>query len=383
MKQVAQGMNPEVLKWAREKAHYSVNDIALRLNKDPEVILAWEGGSELPTYIQLEKIAYEIYKRPIAIFFFPSPPVEADSSKSFRTVPEHDLQLLLPDTQFALRQAEAMQLSLYELMDNHRNISNRIIFRDIKLNEYDSIIASTHNLRNYLGVSLKTQFSWKKPEYALELWRDIIQELGIFVFKRSFKEEGISGFCLLDDEFPLIYLNNSMAHTRQIFSLFHELSHILMGENGMTFQNDSYIHHLSSHYKKIETFCNRFTAEFLVPSSFFSTLEKHDFYNDTVVSSISGKCNVSREVILRRALDFGYIDQGHYDKKAAEFAKYAKTFTKTKGGGNYYRTQATYLGRKYLKLAFSHYYQRRISEQQLAGYLNIKVRSISGLENIV
>ncbi len=375
-------MNSAILKWARETAHFSVNDVALRIGKDPEVILSWEDGSSLPTYVQLEKLAYELYKRPLAIFFFPGPPQEIDRLKSFRTIPQQKIQELLPDTQFALRQAEAMQLSLYELIENQKNAASRIIFRDIKLDVTGNIELYARHLRAYLGVPLDEQFSWKKPEYALEIWREHIQEVGVFVFKRSLKQGDISGFCLLDEEFPIIYLNNSMAHTRQIFSLFHELTHILMGEHGMTLQNDSYIDHLSSRYKKIETFCNRLTAEFLLPSAFFSTLQKHDFYNDAVVKKCSVKCNVSREVVLRRALDMGYITRYHYEKKAEEFAQYSGSSKKTqKGRGNYYSTQATYLGKKYLNLAFSRYFQRRISEQQLAGYLNVKVRNISGLEN--
>ena len=60
-------VNPDVLRWARATAGWSVEDIALRMKKDIDVVIAWESGEESPTYVQLEKLAYQIYKRPIAL----------------------------------------------------------------------------------------------------------------------------------------------------------------------------------------------------------------------------------------------------------------------------------------------------------------------------
>ncbi len=79
------GFNPKILKWARERAKYSLEDVALKLKKDIDIIKSWESGEKSPTYIQLEKLAYDIYKRPIALFFFPEPPEESDEQSEFRT----------------------------------------------------------------------------------------------------------------------------------------------------------------------------------------------------------------------------------------------------------------------------------------------------------
>ena len=65
-------INRRTLKWARESANISVEEVAYRMKKDTATVEDWETeGGESPTYIQLEKLSYEIYKRPIAIFFFP------------------------------------------------------------------------------------------------------------------------------------------------------------------------------------------------------------------------------------------------------------------------------------------------------------------------
>lgn len=81
-------VNHDVLKWARESINLSLEDGAQRMKKSKDIIQAWEKGYDTPTYAQLEKLAYDIYKRPLAVFFFPDPPKEESPKKSFRTLPE-------------------------------------------------------------------------------------------------------------------------------------------------------------------------------------------------------------------------------------------------------------------------------------------------------
>ncbi len=69
-------VNPDMLKWARETAGLKPAEVAHKMGKDREIISLWEQGDDAPTYIQLEKLAYEIYKQPVALFFFPEPPEE-------------------------------------------------------------------------------------------------------------------------------------------------------------------------------------------------------------------------------------------------------------------------------------------------------------------
>ncbi len=68
---------------------------------------------------------------------------------------------------------------------------------------------------------------------ALKLWRRAIEAHGVFVFKDSFKQGAISGFCLRHDEFPIILINNSTTKTRQTFSLLHELF-LLFNRSGIS-----------------------------------------------------------------------------------------------------------------------------------------------------
>ncbi|MEC4677299.1 MAG: DNA-binding protein, partial [Nitrospirota bacterium] len=91
--------NPDVLKWARETRGLDVEDVVQKLARKgitSDLVRAWENVSESPSYPQLERLAYEIYKRPLAVFFFPEPPEEESVQQSFRTLPEYEIKQLPP-----------------------------------------------------------------------------------------------------------------------------------------------------------------------------------------------------------------------------------------------------------------------------------------------
>ena len=75
---------------------------------------------------------------------------------------------------------------------------------------------------------------------------------------------------LYDSEFPIIYINNSMPKTRQIFTLFHELSHLLFKTGGIDKIRDTYVNSLSGDDRRIEIFCDKFAGDFLVPENDFN-----------------------------------------------------------------------------------------------------------------
>ncbi len=372
------GIQTSVLRWARESQGYSVEDVASRLKRDPAEIAAWEAGEASPTYVQLETLAYKVYKRPLAVFFLPEPPAEPDPEREFRTLPDFDLESLTADTRYQIRFAHALQLSLRELLDGV-NLAERVIFRDIQLSLENNVQDAAKLVRQYLGISLGAQQSWGSSEVALKAWRNAIEDVGIFVFKHAFKEKEISGFCLLDSEFPIVYLNNSTSKTRQIFSLFHELAHLLFHINGISKFDPAYIRQLHPPERRIEQFCNSFAAELLVPSADFDRqLRELAHVDERAVARLANRYCVSREVVFRRLLDKGLLTQGQYEEKAAEWTAQAEQ--RESDGGSYYATQAAYLGEHYLKLVLGKHYQGRLTLEQVAEYLGVKPKNVPGLE---
>jgi Zn-dependent peptidase ImmA (M78 family)/transcriptional regulator with XRE-family HTH domain len=374
------GLNPEILKWARQSCGRTLEEVASSLNKEVETIIRWESGEESPTYVQLEKLAYKLYKRPLAIFFFPNPPREADPSQSFRTLPQMEMETLAPDTLFAIREAKAMQLTLLELNEGV-NPSQHKILHDIVVKKNEAAGEVAAGLRTYLEVSLQEQMEWKSHDDALKRWREVVQQKGVFVFKRSFEQKDISGFCLDDALFPVIYLNNGTSFSRQIFSLFHELSHLMLKSNSISKLDFRSIEALPRQERETEYFCNKIASEFLVPSADFKERIKNQIINENSIAKLANQYKVSREVIYRKLLQLNKIGKDQYEKRRDEWNRDAR-----RGGGkggNYYATQAAYLGDSFIKLAFSGYYQGKYSIEQLADHLNIKAKNVPALEHFV
>ncbi len=377
MRTPVSGLNPRMLIWARERSGATIAEVAKSLGKKPEAIENWEEGTDAPTYSQLERLAYQVYKRPIAVFFFPEPPDEPTPEHAFRTLPEFELDELAPDTRYKVRHALALQLALREL-DRGETSERRNMLRDIGSPMYLSVSDVAARVRDYLRVDIDTQTSWSTTELALQAWRDAIEDAGIYVFKNAFRQRDISGFCLYDTQYPLIYINNSTAKTRQIFTIFHEVAHLLMQTSGVTKQDDDYIEELAGEARRVEVFCNEFAAEFLLPAHEVQEFIRRGAPTDEQVQDIANTYRVSREVVLRRFLEEGLVSEAEYKRKVAEWnAQYSR---RPGAGGDYYRTQATYLGRRYLRLAFSRYYEGAISVDQLADYLNVRVANLPGLE---
>ena len=88
-------------------------------------------------------------------------------------------------------------------------------------------------VRTILGVSLDDQRGWANTPAALREWRDALYEVGVFVFKDAFRQDDYCGFSIYDPELPVIYVNSSRSATRQIFTLFHELGHLLHETSGL------------------------------------------------------------------------------------------------------------------------------------------------------
>lgn len=378
---LATSIEPSVLRWARESTGLSVEEAANLLKRDPAEIRDWEAGESVPTYAQLEALAYRVYKRPLAAFFLPAPPNEPEPKREFRTLPDVELDHLQRDTRFQLRLAHAFQLSLTELNEGV-NPNPRKVFREIRLSVQKALAPQASALREYLGISLGVQVGWTSNDEALKAWREAAESSGIFVFKQAFKQKEISGFCLLESEFPIIYLNSNTTKTRQSFSLIHELAHVLLGVNGISKFDTGYIPALPPPEQRIEVFCNAFAAEVLMPLADFEAKVRDGAQpTDEFIGHLANRYRVSREVVLRRFLDRHVVTKAAYEAKVRKWN--SEREASSKGGGNYYATRATYLGQKYLELVFSKLYQGSLSPVQAADHLGVRTRSIAGLEEFV
>ena len=369
----AMPITPSVVTWARERAGFSVDDAVADFRK----IAQWEAGEAFPSYPQLEKLA-EKFKVPVAVFFFPAPPDLPRIEETFRTLGPDQIAEIPPRVRLLLRKARTFQMGLEELHGD-RNPADRLITRDLGFRPADRIEQIATEVRDYLGVTMEQQFAWGNAETALEEWRKVLFDVGVYVFKDSFREPDYSGFCLYDDEFPIIYVNNTTAKTRQIFTLFHELAHLLFHTSGVDTQGDGFVDELAGDNRRIEIICNRMAACLLVPEETFDVAFAGLAPTTATAAELAQLFSVSREFIFRKFLDRDLITPAEYDQAARRWAEQGQHGT----GGDYYNTKIAYLGTEYINLAFQRFYQNRIDYDQLADILDTKPKNLTRLEEYV
>lgn len=376
-------INPDVLRWARETAGLSLEDVAGELGRksiDAQTIEAWERGAGSPSFPQLETLAHKIYKRPLAVFFFPVVPFEETPKTQFRTLPDAVVDDLPPAMVKLYRKAKLFQLYLEELYEGAKPVEMPFLDRfELDPNSHPASI--TGAIRKAIGISIEEQSKWRSADTAFKRWREALEASGIFVFKDAFRNNDYSGFCLYGEKYPIIFVNNSMPESRQVFTLFHELGHLLRHSGGIDFRSREAVRSFQGYYLNVEVRCNQFANGFLVPKEVLDSFELRVSEKD--IERMAEYFSVSREVILRSYLDRGLVDEDYYDRMAAKWAGQARAKEDGKSGRSYYYNIRAYLGERYINLVYGQYYRNRITIDHIAEYLNVKVKNLPSLEHIV
>lgn len=368
-------INPAIISWARERLGLSVDDLAAEMGKATEEVQAWENGEQGIPYSALDALAYRHLRIPMAVFFFPEPPEIEDPVTKFRRLPEFELARLSADTRSKIDLAVAFQDSLAILVPD---LSLELL-GDVEILS-GNLAAAAASVRKACGITLRDQQRFKGARDAFKAWRNGLERAGVFTFKDSFKDKFISGFSLTDDQYPVIMINNSNSFTRQIFTLMHELGHLLCGVNGISDVDESFVPQMSMRSRKIETRCNQFAAEMLLPeASFLKDIAGIDEDWIDLVSAIADRYCVSREVVLRRLLDFDLITSDTYSELAAAWNNEYLRNKDDASGGNYYLTKLSYLGEGFTRAAFTALDRGRLDTTSLAMHLNVKARNLGKL----
>jgi Zn-dependent peptidase ImmA (M78 family) len=364
-------INPGIVEWALSRTGQSAGDLVGDFPRIEEW-LAGEGG---PTFPQLERLAQKLCL-PTAIFFSPQKPNLPDPTQSFRSLPASMRARIPQRVMRVILAAQAYQFSLAELYGSKNSSLNLSLLESIALQKGAKRSAAA--AREILGCSVEEQLGWNGGvDAALKKWRDLVTENGIFVFAGALQSEEISGFCLYDEQYPVILLNNSHAKSRQIFTIFHELAHIGLGLGGI--DSPSVVSDMEQGQNRvIEKFCDSFSAEFVAPLSVVSDLLGKVGDIDASVSQVAERLKVSRAVILSKALEAGKISKADYDGLISKYLSVRRA-KKSGQSGNYYNNIKTYVGPRYLNRVFDLYESNKITDEDASRFLRIAPKSLDGL----
>lgn len=380
-------VRPEMLIWARETANMSLEVAAERAHLTAEKLKVWENGGCSPTIRQAHILAH-IYQQPFAAFYLPGPPTKKyPKVHDYRTLPKVNRGYVSPELTLEVHKTaerREIALELYEEKGDTPpvfSLSTNLSADPEKLGSF---------IRENLGFDPSKQFSWRNPEIAFRNWREAVESLGILVFQiEDVSVTEARGFSISEPLLPAIAVNKKDAPQAKIFSMLHELTHIMLRTSGLCDPISLY-HRSRLSGGEVEIFCNRVAAEILIPKQPFLQeklvfqIKQHEQWGNNDVIDLARKYNTSREAILRRLLTFGLISSEVYRQKREEYKIENKSKPKPHGGPVHpvIRSISTN-GKPFTRLVVDAYHSNYITSHDLANYLGVKVNHLKRISETV
>lgn len=339
-----------VLRWAADRS--GLADVTLE-KRFPKWLL-WLNGKAQPTLKQLEAFA-QFTHTPIGYFFLPEAPDLQLPIPDFRTLRDETLiepSSALLDTLYLCQQRQ----DWFRDYARMHGLPKQAFVGSARMADKPATVAES--MRRTLGLSIAERQGLPTWTDALRQLRTKAEEAGILVMvssivgnntHRKLEVAEFRGFVLTDDLAPLVFLNGSDSKAAQMFTLSHELAHIWLGESGVLDPDAG-----SIPGQKIERWCNKVAAEFLMPLEMLHESYKPDSPVLEEAQRLACLYKVSTLVTLRRLFDAGFIDQDTLWQNYRQELKRIKELDRNnRGGGDFYRTLTARAGKLFARAILS------------------------------
>ncbi|MAL18513.1 MAG: hypothetical protein CL670_12515 [Balneola sp.] len=365
-------INPKLLTFSRERMGYDIPIIAGKVPVKEERWVQWEKGEAKPTTNQLMTIAEQLDRTP-GFFYLNDVPEENETLSEFRTINNMPLDGAPPKLIAAIREAKRNREQLFSFYESIKRTPQTIP----KLNVFSGTVQDqARQIREWLGVTFEVQSSWTSSSNALTEWKNLLEEKDIYITQFPYVEvNACRGFAIAEEQFPVIGINSKDSYNARIFTLIHELAHVLYRDSVLI--NDSLSDYFGNN-QTLEQKCNRLTAEILVPDQNIREGFNRDRLSVREVNRLSNKFRVSGYVILIRLMTLDYITQEEYDSLIPDFSFYNNSSGGGDGGNAYYN-KIVRKGKLYLKAAFQNYFNDQINVAELANLTGWKVPNLNEL----
>jgi len=353
-------ITPEVLSWARTQAAITVPELAKRVAVSEDRVRAWESGEESPSVAKLRVIA-DMVRQPMALFFAAAPP-----ERGLQVPPDFRATDAAPGRRLTreVRLAE-------ERRDIFKRLAPGLVAESLWPTWADAQSTIPAEVRIRLGVTIEAVAKAKSPLEALRLWTSAIENQGILVFQMSrVKDDECSGFCVYDSTTPAIVLNGSETPLRRLFTLLHELGHLVRHSSGLCGMDESVDE---------ERTCNRFAEGVLLPPRDVRAAIG-DVGGADAVTIVGRRFHVSRVAAAIALKRYGKVDQQVVDGELQRVEEAREHATDHDGFVPPERLHRRNLGDVYLTTVLDAMDSDAISVADATYFLNAKVGMIDRLE---
>lgn len=391
-------VKPALLRWARENSGYSLAQLEKSSGIKQSKIMEWEEGKSKPSIPQLRKIAH-LYNRPIAVFYLSEPPKGFSVMHDYRKFAELGEVAKSPALLLEIRKAQYRCEIAIELANI---LKEEIPSFDtgVTIEEDPEVIAL--KIRKLLGISIEHQSQWRNKDTAFREWKNVVEKNGVLVFQTDrFSKIELSemrAFSISNQKLPAIVINSSDKSGGKIFSLMHELSHLLLHHDGICDLEIEDYYRPNTPDQMVEVFCNRVSGATLVPKDALfnhnivaNAPKRNAEWLDGDIHELAEYFSVSKEVILRRLLILGRTTLEYYKLKREQYLKeyfdWAHKKKEMDKGKKlqipYYRIVLRNNGITFTRLVLNAYYQDSITASAVTSYMGAKFEHVRKIENIL
>lgn len=328
-------IQPNLLRWVIQRAGISEE----KAIETFPLLNGWLFQEKQPTLNQLKKFAAKFYV-PFGYLFMSNLPIENIPFPMFRgeAGQQDHFNLNVYDT---VMNVQARQEWLEEYLEENDIKTCNFIG---SITTKTSISETVRRLRSILDLDDRWAFSLATPDAAVSLLGQKIEDTGVFLAyngvvgnntHRPLKVSECRGFALVNEKAPYIFVNSADSKSAQLFTLIHEVAHLMLGVSAGHAGSEVLNHEATENY------CDMVAAEFLVPASVLREI----WINDT--KSASRRFKASELVVARRAHDLCLMSDTEYKAFGAMYSQRQLRIKKKSTGGSFYLTSVKRVGRNF------------------------------------
>ena len=311
--------NPSLIVWARKNSGRHVQGVAKRLGVTEEAYLEIEAGTRHLTLSQLRMFS-GLVKRPLATFYLSTVPPDVKKPKDYRS----STGSVGREAMLSFRKAERVQEQSAIPF-----AADSTLFRlraDLQL---DAVTLAS-NAREAVGLTQERQKHFRHSTEFTDWLVEVLASLGVHVLFHAYPIEDSKAYTLPDSP-PVIVVNRRDFLNSQLFSVLHELCHLLLRKPGMCDAIGG------GGGSALETYCNRFASNFIVPTEWFleviATYDQDSLATDEALDTLAQTFSTSRDVVLLKLVEVGRVDANAYTQMRNRWAAvFAAMRNKRKGG---------------------------------------------------
>jgi Zn-dependent peptidase ImmA (M78 family) len=391
-------VNPDILVWARETAKLTAEEAAKGLGiTDARGVSALERLQQLeegtiePTRPMLIKMT-KVYRRPLLAFYMSKPPRKGNRGQDFRTLPADYSPREDALIDVLLRNIMARQGIVRALLEDDEDAGILSFVGQLTISAGTNKVLKT--IKELLGIDHTDFYAEPNTDKAFTLLREKAENAGIVVlligdlgsYHTKFKTEIFRGFALADKIAPFIIINDHDSHAAWSFTLIHELTHILLGQSGISGGWAG---------KKLEQFCNDVASEFLLPREEMELVTIDESLpiekQENLITQFARQRNLSSSMVAYKLFRYEVLKKETWQQMSRDFReRWMKSqeekhdeLQKKDGGPSYYVIRRHRVGSHFINFIDRMIASGSLTTSKAGKILGVKPKNVQSLIEMV